>query len=109
MQDRSSGGSAGCLQVGIGRGLAIAFSGRLGGLGRRFHRRGLHPCAEVRQQHLEFRLVDAAGGLFLRGDGLALFTDIGGRVRDVTVGPDGAIYILTDEDDGKLIKVTPKG
>ena len=37
-----------------------------------------------------------------------LFTDIGGRVRDVTVGPDGAIYVLTDEDDGKLIKVTPK-
>lgn len=38
-----------------------------------------------------------------------LFTDIGGRVRDVVVGPDGAIYILTDEEDGKLIKVTPKG
>lgn len=38
-----------------------------------------------------------------------LFTDIGGRVRDVAVGPDGAIYVLTDEDDGKLIKVTPKG
>lgn len=38
-----------------------------------------------------------------------LFTDIGGRVRDVAVGPDGAIYVLTDEDDGKLIKITPKG
>jgi aldose sugar dehydrogenase len=38
-----------------------------------------------------------------------LFTDIGGRVRDVVAGPDGAIYVLTDEDDGKLIKVTPKG
>jgi glucose/arabinose dehydrogenase len=38
-----------------------------------------------------------------------LFTDIGGRVRDVVVGPDGAIYVLTDEDDGKLIRVTPKG
>jgi len=38
-----------------------------------------------------------------------LFTDIGGRVRDVVVGPEGAIYILTDEEDGKLIKVTPKG
>ena len=37
-----------------------------------------------------------------------LFTDIGGRVRDVVVGPDGAIYVLTDEEDGKLIKVTPK-
>ena len=38
-----------------------------------------------------------------------LFTDIGARVRDVAVGPDGAIYVLTDEEDGKLIKVTPKG
>jgi glucose/arabinose dehydrogenase len=38
-----------------------------------------------------------------------LFTDIGGRVRDVTVGPDGAIYVLTDEEDGKLIRITPKG
>ncbi|MDR7231873.1 glucose/arabinose dehydrogenase [Caulobacter sp. BE264] len=38
-----------------------------------------------------------------------LFTDIGGRVRDVAVGPDGAIYVVTDEEDGKLIKITPKG
>lgn len=38
-----------------------------------------------------------------------LFTDIGGRVRDVTVGPDGAIYVLTDEEDGKLIRIIPKG
>ncbi|MCK5911566.1 MAG: PQQ-dependent sugar dehydrogenase [Caulobacter sp.] len=38
-----------------------------------------------------------------------LFTDIGGRVRDVRVGPDGAIYVLTDEDNGKVIRITPKG
>lgn len=38
-----------------------------------------------------------------------LFTDIGARVRDVVAGPDGAIYVLTDEGDGKLIKITPKG
>lgn len=37
-----------------------------------------------------------------------LFTDIGGRVRDVRVGPDGAIYVVTDEDNGKVIKITPK-
>lgn len=37
-----------------------------------------------------------------------LFTDIGGRVRDVAAGPDGAIYVVTDEDDGKLIRITPR-
>jgi aldose sugar dehydrogenase len=31
-----------------------------------------------------------------------------GRIRDVRVGPDGAVYVLTDEDDGKLLKVVPK-
>lgn len=38
-----------------------------------------------------------------------LFTDIGARVRDVVAGPDGAIYVLTDDGDGKLVKITPKG
>jgi glucose/arabinose dehydrogenase len=31
------------------------------------------------------------------------------RVRDVDTGPDGAIYVLTDEDDGKLWRITPGG
>jgi glucose/arabinose dehydrogenase len=29
------------------------------------------------------------------------------RVRDVAQGPDGAIYLVTDESQGKLLKVTP--
>lgn len=29
------------------------------------------------------------------------------RFRDVRVGPDGAIYLLTDEDNGELIKLVP--
>jgi glucose/arabinose dehydrogenase len=33
--------------------------------------------------------------------------DIGERVRDVTQGPDGALYVVTDDSDGKLLKVTP--
>ena len=32
-----------------------------------------------------------------------------GRVRDVRVGPDGAIYLLTDADNGRLIRVAPEG
>ena len=31
------------------------------------------------------------------------------RIRDVKVGPDGAVYLLTDEDDGALLRVTPAG
>lgn len=32
---------------------------------------------------------------------------IGQRVRDVRQGPDGYLYILTDESDGKLIRLEP--
>jgi glucose/arabinose dehydrogenase len=32
---------------------------------------------------------------------------IGARVRDVRQGPDGAVYILTDESDGALLRLTP--
>ncbi|MBX9637928.1 MAG: PQQ-dependent sugar dehydrogenase, partial [Nitrosomonas sp.] len=28
--------------------------------------------------------------------------------RDVEQGPDGALYLLTDEDNGKLLKLSPK-
>ncbi|MEZ5816535.1 MAG: PQQ-dependent sugar dehydrogenase [Hyphomicrobiaceae bacterium] len=30
-----------------------------------------------------------------------------GRIRDVRQGPDGAIWLLTDEDDGRLLRVSP--
>ena len=32
---------------------------------------------------------------------------IGKRVRDVREGPDGAIYLLTDEDAGEILRVVP--
>ncbi|GLQ08683.1 glucose dehydrogenase [Devosia yakushimensis] len=32
-----------------------------------------------------------------------------GRIRDVRVGPDGAIYALTDAGNGRLIRVAPEG
>lgn len=35
--------------------------------------------------------------------------DKGSRIRDVRVGPDGYLYVLTDESDGQLLKVSPSG
>jgi aldose sugar dehydrogenase len=32
---------------------------------------------------------------------------LGDRVRDVDEGPDGAIYVLTDQNDGKLLRISP--
>lgn len=37
-----------------------------------------------------------------------MFTEIGERIRDVKVGPDGLLYILTDDRNGRVIKVSPE-
>ena len=30
-----------------------------------------------------------------------------GRIRDVRQGPDGNLYLLTDDRDGRLLKLSP--
>ena len=45
-----------------------------------------------------------AGGL----SSLGKLTDLKQRVRDVRQGPDGLIYILTDEENGALIRIEPR-
>ena len=37
-----------------------------------------------------------------------LLTERGKRVRDVRQGPDGALYVVTDESDGELWRITPR-
>ncbi len=37
-----------------------------------------------------------------------LLSDLGERIRDVRQGPDGWIYILTDSDDGRLLRLLPQ-
>ena len=32
-----------------------------------------------------------------------------GRIRDVRMGPDGLIYLLTDAPNGQLLRIEPKG
>lgn len=34
--------------------------------------------------------------------------DLGERIRDVRVGPDGAVYLLTDSAEGRLLRLVPK-
>lgn len=36
-----------------------------------------------------------------------LLSELGERMRDVKVAPDGAIYVLTDGVDARLLRVTP--
>ena len=37
-----------------------------------------------------------------------LLTDLGERIREVAQGPDGEIYLLTDDENGRLLKITPR-
>ena len=36
-----------------------------------------------------------------------LLRQIGTRIRDVAVGPEGAVYAITDETNGKVLRITP--
>lgn len=38
----------------------------------------------------------------------SLLVERGKRIRDVRQGPDGAVYLLTSEKDGELLKLVPK-
>ena len=51
--------------------------------------------------------VELDGNKVLREE--RLLAGLNARIRDVRQAPDGAIWVLTDERDGKLIRVTPAG
>jgi glucose/arabinose dehydrogenase len=36
-----------------------------------------------------------------------LLEDLDLRIRDVAEGPDGAIYVITDESDGEILRIAP--
>jgi glucose/arabinose dehydrogenase len=36
-----------------------------------------------------------------------LLEDLGLRIRDVAQGPDGSIHVVTDEDNGEILRIAP--
>jgi aldose sugar dehydrogenase len=36
-----------------------------------------------------------------------MLQDLDERIRDVRQGPDGLIYVLTDSDDGRILRLEP--
>jgi aldose sugar dehydrogenase len=53
----------------------------------------------------EVRRVDLEDGQLVAEE--SLFAELDARIRDVRVGPDGYLYLLTDSATGKLIRVKP--
>jgi glucose/arabinose dehydrogenase len=37
-----------------------------------------------------------------------LLGELGERIRDVRQGPDGALYLLTDNANGRILRISPK-
>ena len=36
-----------------------------------------------------------------------LLTELDARIRDVHEGPDGALYVMTDREGGKIVRLVP--
>ena len=58
----------------------------------------------ARTGHIE-RIVFNRRGEEIRREGI--LTELRQRIRDVRQGPDGYLYVLTDEDDGVLLRIEP--
>ncbi|MCB9959602.1 MAG: PQQ-dependent sugar dehydrogenase [Rhodospirillaceae bacterium] len=56
-------------------------------------------------QHLRRVIRDDSG--VITGQ-TALLADLGQRIRDVRVAPDGSVYVLTDAADGAVLRLTPQ-
>ncbi len=50
----------------------------------------------------ELRRIDLSNGRVVGEE--ALFEELAARIRDVRVGPDGALYVLTPD---RIVRVTP--
>ncbi len=58
----------------------------------------------LKYRRLERIVRNAKGGLIQREH---LLEDLKQRIRDVRQGPDGDLYVLTDEDQGAMLRIEP--
>ncbi|MDI6624729.1 MAG: PQQ-dependent sugar dehydrogenase, partial [Brevundimonas sp.] len=63
--------------------------------------RGNLLVAALKEKHIARLVLD--GGRVVGEE--RLLTDLGERVRDVAIGPDGAVWAITDEQNGKLVRL----
>jgi glucose/arabinose dehydrogenase len=56
--------------------------------------------------HLQRITINEAGRPIQREP---ILTELRQRIRDVRQGPDGLLYVLTDEDNGALLRIEPAG
>ena len=84
---------------------SIAPSGMAFYMGDKFpHWNGDLFVGALKDRHL--RRIDLEGGKVVGQE--ILIQDLGERIRDVRIGPDGLIYVLTDAPNGKLIRIEPR-
>ena len=80
-----------------------------GGILRDVFTMGARPIAILDSLH--FGSLDSPRSRYLL-DGVVrgrILEDLDERIRDVRQGPDGYIYLLTDSDDGRILRVEPAG
>ena len=51
------------------------------------------------------RRLEMLGAMVLSQE--IMFTELNQRIREVRQGPDGYLYLLTDSDEGKVLRVSP--
>lgn len=78
-------------------GLAVYRDGAFDGWNGNFLLGGLASKSLIRAQ------IDNGGATIHEGE--RLLGDLGARIRDVRVGPDGSVYLLTDEAEVRLIRI----
>ncbi len=66
--------------------------------------RGNLLVAGLKEKHIARLVLD--GGRVVGEE--RLMTDLGERVRDVAVAPDGAVWAITDEQNGKLVRLAAR-